>query len=407
MAISISGTVTDEAKDDTRFDVSSYDDVSEPERQGVSLSEDSGPSHPAAVWAISLLVWTVFALLSIAGSRVYYVVAGGQAPGWKFLFGANFVDAYVWAVLTPFAYGLSRRYSFGLRSWVSAACVHAMSALVFAVSGALATSALNWVLYLVRDGGQITVRSEVMSLFLGDLPRYCLIVAVTQAILYSERLQIRRLHSSRLEAQLVQAQLQALKMQLQPHFLFNVLNSIAALSRKDPPAAEKMTLQVAELLRLTLQTAELHQTPLRREFEFLDCYLRIQQTRFQDRLRVRFEVDPAVLDATVPALLLQPLVENAIRHGIGPRAEPGNITVRAHRSDHWLDLEIVDNGVGLPASGNGTREGVGLKNTRARLHQLYGQDYKFTCENVLLGGCRVSIRLPWGLAQLQVHEGHS
>ena len=397
--------VKDGVKDDASSDLSSHDSAAEMLGPSVVDSEESGQSWKGSLWAVSFSIWTVLAVLSVAGSRVYYVVAGGQAPPWKFLLGVSFTDAYVWAILTPFIYQFSRRYSFDVRSWAAAARVHAGSVFFFAVSAAFATSGLNWALRLVRDGVPITFRSETMSLFLQNLPRYCLLVAVTQAILYAERLQARRLQSSRLEAQLVQAQLQALKMQLQPHFLFNVLNSIATLSRKDPPAAEKMTLQVAELLRLSLQSADLHQVPLRREIEFLDCYLRIQQTRFQDRLRVRFDIDPAILDAAVPPLLLQPLVENAVRHGIGPRPEPGHITVRALRRDQWLDLEIVDNGVGLLHSENRTlREGVGLKNTRARLRQLYGQSYKFECENVVGGGCRVSIRLPFIPVSVPVRE---
>ena len=361
-----------------------------------AFAEGSVRPHGWTVWAISFSIWTLLAFLSVAGSRVYYVVAGGNAPPWRFLLGLSFTDAYIWAILTPLIYWLSRRYCFDSRSWTPAAAIHVAGVLFFPVSGAFATSALNWLTGFGRDGVPITFRSEAVSLFLQNVPRYCLIVAVTQAILYYERLQARRLQSSQLEAQLVQAQLRALKMQLQPHFLFNVLNSIATLSRRDPPAAETMTLQVAELLRLSLQSADLHQVPLRREFEFLDCYLRIQKTRFQDRLHVRFDVNDALLDAAVPPLLFQPLVENAVRHGIGPRPEPGHITVRASKRDRWLDMEILDNGVGLSAQGNGKpKDGVGLRNTRERLRQLYGQSFEFVCENVPEGGCRVRIRIPF------------
>ena len=157
-----------------------------------------------------------------------------------------------------------------------------------------------------------------------------------------------------------------------------------------------MTLQVAELLRLTLQSADLHQVPLRRELDFLDCYFRIQQTRFQDRLRVRFDVSPTIMDAAIPPLLLQPLVENAIRHGISPLTAGGCITLRAQKHESWLNLEILDNGVGLPSSREEFRqEGIGLKNTKARLSQLYGQRFDFACENVQEGGCRVRLRLPF------------
>jgi two-component system, LytTR family, sensor kinase len=135
-----------------------------------------------------------------------------------------------------------------------------------------------------------------------------------------------------------------------------------------------------------------HEVQLRRELEFLDCYLRIQQTRFQDRLSVHFEIDPETLNAAVPHLILQPLVENAIRHGISPRLAPGSIAVSAQTAEGWLELQIVDDGVGMPAAGV---EGVGLRNTRARLRQLYEHNFEFSCENVRAGGCRVTIRIPF------------
>ncbi len=402
MTTATSAVLNNRAESKVPIGVSAPGGPAEVPSQMLVSAEDPFRIRNWNLWAVSFTIWTLLAFLSMAGSSVYYVVAGGSAPNWRFLVGISFADAYVWALLTPLIYRLSRRYSFDVRTWTSTARFHAASVLLFAVSAALATSSLNWMTHLIRDGVPITFRSEAVSLFLENLPRYCLIVAVTQAILYYERLQARRLQSSQLEAQLVQAQLQALKMQLQPHFLFNVLNSIATLSRRDPPAAETMTLQVAELLRLSLQSADLHQVPLRREFEFLDCYLRIQQTRFQDRLSVRFDVDPATLDAAVPPLLLQPLVENAVRHGIGPRPEPGLIAVRAHQRDGWLEVEILDNGVGLATTGNGElKDGVGLKNTRARLCQLYGQNFEFACENAPEGGCRVRIRLPFTPASLR------
>jgi hypothetical protein len=362
----------------------------------VAASPDATGTREWKIWAASFVVWTLLALLSMAGSSLYYLVAGGTPPPWKFLVGISFTDAYVWALLTPLIYRLAVRYSFDSRECAPACVFHAVSVFAFALFAAFATAALNWTFHLIRNGAPIGMRAESASLFLENLPRYCLVVAVAQALLYYERLQQRRLQSSRLEAQLAHAQLQNLKMQLQPHFLFNVLNSIAALCRNDPPAAEKMTLQLSELLRLSLQSADLHQVPLRRELELLDCYLRIQQTRFRDRLCVQFDVDSSAMDAAVPTLLLQPLVENAVRHGISPRLGPGRITVQGKKHGDWLDLEIVDDGVGSPHGSSETPgEGVGLSNTRGRLHQLYGDNCEFICENLLKGGFRVGIRLPF------------
>ena len=156
-----------------------------------------------------------------------------------------------------------------------------------------------------------------------DLQRYWYVLLITQAIGYYGKYRERELQSSQLEAQLAYAQLEVLKIQLEPHFLFNTLNSIAALARNDGLAAEHMTLQLADLLRLSLDAVGVHEVPLSRELTFLQKYVDIQQTRFQDRLRVEMDIQPHTRSALVPNLILQPLVENAIRHGIGPRRAPG------------------------------------------------------------------------------------
>jgi two-component system LytT family sensor kinase len=182
-------------------------------------------------------------------------------------------------------------------------------------------------------------------------------------------------------------------MQLEPHFLFNVLNSIAALTRQDAASAEKMTVQLAELLRLTLENVEVQEVPLGRELEFLECYLRIQQTRFQDRLGIRFDIAADVVSTVVPHLILQPLVENAIRHGIASRVTQGTVEIRARGEHGRIVLEVLDDGRGLPSNGK-VSEGLGWKNTRARLRELYANDCEFICENRSPAGCRVRIAFP-------------
>jgi two-component system, LytTR family, sensor kinase len=202
------------------------------------------------VWVISFGIWGVFAFLDAAGSGVYSVVTEGQAPNWKLLLPLNAADAFTWAMLTPVIYKLSRRHNFGVL-WKPAARFHVPIGFLFAISAALATASLD----LLSPWSHFAFHfsSLVVGLFLGNVPRYFLIVAVTQAIVYYSKFRERELQSSQLEAQLVHAQLQALKMQLEPHFLFNVLNSIAALTGKDPSAAETMTLQLADLLRISLK----------------------------------------------------------------------------------------------------------------------------------------------------------
>ena len=232
-----------------------------------------------------------------------------------------------------------------------------------------------------------------------NLLTYFVIVGVSHAIEYYRRYQERETLTAQLEAQLSRAQLHALKMQLHPHFLFNTLNTISALIHRDPRAADRMVARLGDLLRLTLDGQGIEEVPLKEELEFLGKYLEIEQTRFHDRLSVEMEIDPASLDARMPNLLLQPLVENAIRHGISARPGAGRIEIRARRENGTLLLAVRDDGTGLPADWQVSEQlGVGLANTRARLAQLYGARHTFTLANVPGGGLEVAIAIPFSTA---------
>lgn len=220
------------------------------------------------------------------------------------------------------------------------------------------------------------------------------------ATLWHERLVYGYLFETRERAraldQLAEAQLHSLRLQLQPHFLFNTLNTITALIAADPHAAERMVAGLSELLRASLRLADEQEVPLARELDHLRLYVDIQRTRFGDRLDVAMDVDPAVRSALVPSLLLQPLVENAIRHGITPRAAGGRISVRASRDADELHLEVRDNGVGAAThDGLLAREGVGLTNTRERLRRLHGARHRFAYESRVGSGFLVSIAMPF------------
>jgi two-component sensor histidine kinase len=228
---------------------------------------------------------------------------------------------------------------------------------------------------------------------------YWAIVCVTWVVSYYQQLRERQRRTLELEARLMQSNLQTLKAQLQPHFLFNTLNAIASLVRRKPDAAEEMIGSLSDFLRTTLDTAQQHEVPLRREIEFLDLYLGIQQARFGERLRILKEIDPAALDMTVPALILQPLVENSVRHGIEPRETGGTILIRALRHENSLRLDVRDDGEGLRAGQLAAlREGVGLSNTKARLQELYGDAHRFHIKLNADGGLTVAVELPWRLA---------
>jgi two-component system, LytTR family, sensor kinase len=242
-----------------------------------------------------------------------------------------------------------------------------------------------------------------------DLPVYWIIVSVTHALAFYRRAEERQRHALELQAGLSQAKLEALRLQLQPHFLFNTLNAISTLVHRDANAADEMITSLSEMLRLSLDTKE-QEVPLRRELELLDRYLSIEQVRLGPRLRIERAIDPATLEARVPALMLQTIVENAVRHGIEPQTEAGTITLRAQRVGGVLRLVVADTGVGLRAiDARSERRGIGLANTEARLRELHGDAARLNLREPPEGGVSVEIELPWRTgapAEMPVAQGH-
>ena len=230
-----------------------------------------------------------------------------------------------------------------------------------------------------------------------DVLVYWSLVGVCQAIRSFRSSQERERRAAELEARLTSANLQALRMQINPHFLFNTLNSIAALVHVNPRAADEMLGDLSELLRRSLNSMEEQEIPLAQELEFIGAYLSIEQKRFGERLRLEQSVPDELMKALVPALILQPLVENAIRHGIEPWRGQGLISIEAKRQDKHLHLIVRDNGRGLPGAdlNSAVRRGIGLGNTEARLQGLYGLDQRFTLGRAEPQGCRVDIHLPF------------
>jgi hypothetical protein len=224
-----------------------------------------------------------------------------------------------------------------------------------------------------------------------NVPIYWVIVTIVQAMTYHRRSQEKERMALALRARLADAKLDALRMQLHPHFLFNTLNAISTLVHKDPHAADEMIANLSELLRGALETTE-QEIPLRQELEFLDRYLEIQQARFGERLRVEKQVDASALEVRVPTLILQPLVENAIRHGIEPIPTPGVVTIRAQRQQDLLLLSVRDNGPGVKP--NVKPSGIGLNNTQARLQELYGPRGYLVMKTGSEGGCSVDLQIP-------------
>ncbi len=331
-------------------------------------------------------LWTAIALWF--GAQFYFR-APFHVSFWD-AFSSSLLDWYSYAALSIFVVALARRYQFQRLFWGRLVVTHLAASLLFAEL---------YVLLLAFEAqlhGAAGFTQLVKPIFLKTVPFsigiYWVILSVVHAIDYYRELHDRELRNVELERRLAQAKLQALQMQMNPHFLFNTLHTISALVHSDVNAADKMIARLSELLRLALDNTDDHEVTLRQELEFLRRYLEIEQTRFRERLTVKMEIAPDTLDARVPNLVLQPLVENAIRHGIEPHAKPGLITLRSFSENGTLHLEVLDNGAGLPRGHK--REGIGTSNTRSRLQQLYGEQQTFELANAENGGTMARVTLP-------------
>ena len=228
----------------------------------------------------------------------------------------------------------------------------------------------------------------------GSLIVVCAVMLSFFAVTYYRDALLREQREAALEAHLTEARLNVLRHQLQPHFLFNTLHTISALVSDDIGAARRVITRLGDLLRSSLDTAELHEVPLSQELIFLGHYLEIQRTRFGGRLRAEVVSEPSLGCALVPSMLLQPLVENAIRHAVEPRGDGGRVRVSARRDADHLILEVDDDGPGMSATTEAVR-GVGIANTRARLSTLYGSSHEFSLQNGAQGGLRVVVRIAY------------
>jgi len=307
----------------------------------------------------------------------------------------------LWAAMAPIVFRLTRRFPLERDRWLANALVHVAAGLTLAIAHRVVYLPICWLLYVdaYRDSPTLLdlYRSDLLFNLPTGLMSYGTFLLVSNVMDYYERYQAGRLREAELETQLAQAQLQALKMQLHPHFLFNTLNSISALQLTDAEAANRMTARLGDFLRMTLDNAGAQEVTLRQEMEFLRCYLEIERIRFQDRMQVTMEIEAEALDVRVPNLILQPIVENAIKYAVLLQSGSGHIQVRAARVNGCLRMQVEDDGVGLqlPREGNrATRGGVGLTNTQARLKQLYGGDHRFELANAPGGGLLVTLEIP-------------
>ena len=343
----------------------------------------------------ALVVFAVATIIAVLYSleRYFYSRLVGVPVSLSELVPAELIFTYTWALLTPLVMASAKRFPVWgrerTRNW--AVQLTAMVGFVvlhvatFSIAMAALDSAVT-VATLPKFFGQSLLSWTVL-----DALVFCAIVIVHHAVVYYRVSKDRALRASQLEARLAQAQLQMLRMQLQPHFLFNTLHSISALMHKDVRRADSMIVSLSELLRMSLQNIGAQEVPLQAELDFLQRYLEIMSVRFGDRLRVTIDVDPETRDARVPNLFLQPLVENSFRHGFGEVGQ-GSIAISLRRDGDMLRCDVVDDGRGLRA---GHKEGVGLSSTRQRLAHLYGDRQTFSLRGGPGNGVHVTMSIPF------------
>jgi len=321
---------------------------------------------PSSLWRALLFVagWTFLGLFF--GTRLMLSFAyAGRLDDWRIPVLLSLLEWYGWALLTPLAFWINRRLPLNSSRWYLAVLIHLPLSLVVSLLKIILDHQI-----LVRVVGMSAAANTTDKIH-GNIITYWAILGLVVGIDYYGKYKDR-------EASLVKARLNALKMQLHPHFLFNTLNAAATLMHRDVEGAERMLARLAELLRASLESEDVNEIPLNKELEFLDRYLAIETVRFPDRLRVELDISEDTRDALVPSFVLQPLVENAVRHGIAAAAEPGWVRIRSEKRDGRLHLEVRNTGpvVQIPSL-NAVRKRIGLANTEARLEQLYGNDYRF------------------------------
>lgn len=303
-----------------------------------------------------------------------------------------FLEAWLWAALTPLIFRVSSRSSAAMKPVLRIAML-VLAGVAVALFVDLSLDVARDLFAPRRRGGAVFAPFRGFARFgpINQLMVYCAVLAAGFAREYFLREQQRRREAVQLEAQLAVARLDALRMQLNPHFLFNTLNAVSALVERDPGGVRKMIARLSELLRYTLDTRAADEVSVRDELSFLQRYLDIMAVRFQGRLRVTTAIDDAALDALIPNFILQPLVENALEHGVSRATGEADIEIRARRDDADLVISIHDRGPGLES----IAEGVGLTNTRARLAALYGDAASVTMRSEDTGGAAAELRLPW------------
>jgi signal transduction histidine kinase len=366
------------------------------QRASADISVMDWPSRRISLVKI-FAVATAFGIFSGLQAYNYITLFTDQKQPFHVLLALNITYWYAWAVLVPGMLWMARRYRFGRHTWKRAAAMHVVGVIVVTLAHAALTVTCRVLIMKALAGRDVSWLMYFQQLFFlnfdWEMMTYWAVVGLSHALDFHRESQERELTAAQLSTRLAEANLQALQRQLHPHFLFNTLNTISALMHRDTQAADAMLERLGDLLRLTLDRIGTQYVSLKDELDFLRKYLEIEKTRFGERLQVHIEVELDTLDAAVPNLVLQPIVENALRHGIGPKIGGGRVDVLARRDGDDLVLEVRDNGVGLTT--DAFTNGLGLTNTRSRLEHHYGNRYRFECQTPPGGGVLVTVVIPF------------
>lgn len=357
-------------------------------------------------------VATVLGVFSAFQAYNYVSLFTERAQPFDILLALNASYWYAWAALVPAMLWMARTYRFGRQSWKHAAIMHVVGVLVVTFAHAMLSVTarvviMRWLAERELDWW-LVVRERFFLYFDWEMMTYWAVIGFSHAFDFHRESQERALTTAHLQMRLAEARLQALQRQLHPHFLFNTLHSISALMHRDVEAADAMLVRLSELLRLTLDRVGTHLVTLKDELDFVEKYLDIERTRFGERLATHLDVEPGTLDAAVPNFVLQPLVENALRHGIGPKVGGGQIEIIAWRDQDRLRLVVRDDGCGVsPDKLDAFNTGLGLSNTRSRLEHMYEGRHRFEFETPAGGGLAVTVTIPFAIDAERIEEPRS
>jgi two-component system LytT family sensor kinase len=336
-------------------------------------------------------VWTFLAAFS-SSQTVVYLSQRGRPIVWGDVLPGRFADWYTCALFTPLFFWLGRRYPIDRKSW---RVMLPITLVVTSVCVVLKYSFLVPIEHALGLNLDASFTSELSRNFANESMAFWAVIGIVHAFEFNRRYREREVAAADLRARLSEAQLEALRSQIHPHFLFNTLHGISTLMHRDVDAADTMLTRLSDLLRLTMQHRGQSEIPLRDELALVDQYVEIMRVRFGDRLTVTQAIRPDGLNALVPQFILQPLLENAFDHGIARTSGPGTIEIAALVTDNKLEISITDNGRSANAAAPGLKNhGMGLANTRRRLEQLYGPAQSISLEKLPERGTRVVVAIP-------------